>query len=139
MNSNRKFKKMKILFVCKHNRFRSKIAEAYFNKINKNKKITASSAGVFKGYPVDVNVINIGKKYGLKINRKTNGLNEKNVREMNIVVIVANDVPASIFDGKVKKIISWKISDSAQSNKNKIEEIMKLIIEKVDDLVRGLR
>jgi len=27
---------MKIPFICKYNRFRSKIAEAYFNKINKN-------------------------------------------------------------------------------------------------------
>jgi len=37
---------MKILFVCKHNRFRSKVAEAFFNKLKKNKKIKAESAGL---------------------------------------------------------------------------------------------
>ena len=30
--------KKNILFVCKYNRFRSKVAEAYFNSLNKNKE-----------------------------------------------------------------------------------------------------
>ena len=37
---------MKILFVCRHNRFRSKVAEAIFNKLNKNKEIQIESAGL---------------------------------------------------------------------------------------------
>ena len=41
----------KILFICRHNRFRSKIAEGYFNKINKNVKV--KSAGIFIGNPLD--------------------------------------------------------------------------------------
>ncbi len=30
---------MNIIFVCKYNRFRSRVAEAYFKKINKDKNI----------------------------------------------------------------------------------------------------
>jgi len=37
---------MKILFVCKYNRFRSQFAEKYFRRINKNLKV--SSAGIIK-------------------------------------------------------------------------------------------
>ena len=37
-----------ILFVCKHNVFRSKIAEAYFKKVNQNREINAKSAGIIK-------------------------------------------------------------------------------------------
>ena len=36
---------MKILFICKYNRFRSRVAAAYFKKINKNSKIKVESAG----------------------------------------------------------------------------------------------
>ena len=39
---------MKILFVCKYNRFRSKVAEAMFNFYNSNKKNEAKSAGTNK-------------------------------------------------------------------------------------------
>ena len=43
-----------ILFVCKYNRFRSRVAEAYFKKINKNKNISVKSAGIIKGnLPLD--------------------------------------------------------------------------------------
>ena len=40
---------MKILFICKYNAFRSKVAESYFNKMNKNKKIKAFSRGFIMG------------------------------------------------------------------------------------------
>jgi len=36
--------KMKILFLCKYNRFRSKVAEAVFNKLNHNNHMSAESA-----------------------------------------------------------------------------------------------
>ena len=44
----RKMNKKKILFVCKHNVFRSRTAEVLFNKYNKNKKYSANSAGLIK-------------------------------------------------------------------------------------------
>jgi len=41
-------KKINILFICKHNLFRSQVAENFFNKLNKNKKYKSDSAGIIK-------------------------------------------------------------------------------------------
>jgi len=132
-------KNKKILFVCKHNRFRSKIAEAYFNKINRNKNIKAYSAGIFKGIPVNRKVISIGKKLGITINKKTNGLQEALIYKIDIVVIVADNVPASIFKNKVKKVLVWKISDSQNTEGKSVEEIVSKIIKKVEEFVESLK
>jgi len=58
---------MNILFVCKWNRFRSKLAEAYFKKVNKNKKIKVKSAGLIKGWPLSKNQIRLAEKFDIKI------------------------------------------------------------------------
>ena len=130
---------MKILFVCKHNRLRSKVAEAYFNKINKNKRIRAASAGIFSGLSVPKNVIKINKKSGINIKKESRGLNEKEIFKVDLLIIVANDVPASLFKSKVKNIIIWKIPDiKSQSDKRGIERTSRLIIKKVDSLVKKL-
>jgi protein-tyrosine-phosphatase len=128
----------KILFVCKHNRFRSKVAEAAFNKYNKNRNIKAVSGGLFTGKPPEKNVIDIGEKYGLKINNQSKPIKDEDFRSLDLVVIVANNVPASLFKGKVKKVIVWKIPDTTQDNKKRIEEITKQIIIKVQDLIKWL-
>ena len=130
---------MKILFVCKHNRFRSKVAEAYFKKINKNKKIEVASAGIFSGFPIVENVIKISKKFGINIKGKSRGLDEGEIYKVDLLVIVADDVPASLFKNKVKKIVVWKVPDiTNQSDKKGIEKISRLIIKKVDSLVKKL-
>ncbi|MBU0894689.1 MAG: hypothetical protein KKF48_00295 [Nanoarchaeota archaeon] len=129
--------KKNILFVCKHNRFRSKIAETYFKKINK--KFRVKSAGIFKGFSVNKKLVDIGKKFGLKINRRTRGLSEKLIKNQDVVVIVANNVPASLFKGRVKKLIVWKISDTNQKDTKKIKEVIKKIIKRVDGLEVVLR
>jgi protein-tyrosine-phosphatase len=130
---------MKILFVCKHNRFRSKVAEAYFNKINKNKRIKAASAGIFSGFPVVKNVIKINKKFGINIKEGSRGLDEGEIYKVDLLIIVANDVPASLFKSKVKNIVIWKVHDiTNQSDEKGIERISRLIIKKVDKLVKKL-
>ncbi len=125
---------MKILFVCKHNRFRSQIAETYFRKINKNKKIKSYSAGIIIGTPIAKSVKQIGKKLGLKINGKPKGLKEKLLKSIDLLVIVANDVPESLFESKVRKVMVWKIRDTSQSDLCEIEEISRQIMKKVDEL-----
>lgn len=126
---------MKIIFICKHNRFRSKLAEAYFKKVNKNKNITAISRGIFKGIPVAKNVIDIGKKFGLKISKTTKGVTEKELLEADLIIITANDVPISLFKPRFNKTIQWEISDTSQNDKESIEKIAKQIFKKVDELV----
>ena len=128
----------KILFVCKHNRFRSKIASAYFRKINRNKKIIVYDAGIIRGIPVARTVIKICKKFGITLNSNPNPIKEELLKQIDLVVIVANNVPASIFKGRVEKIIVWKIPDSRQSDEKKIGRIVKKIMNKVDKLNRKL-
>ena len=62
---------MRILFVCKHNKFRSKVAETIFNKLNKNQGTEAESAGFTLDElrpHVEKNVVKIMKEKGYEVN-----------------------------------------------------------------------
>ena len=110
--------KENILFVCKYNRFRSKVAEAYFNKINKNRNITAKSLGIIKGNPISKDAKIAAKKYGLNIGGEPKTLSSKLLSKTNRIIIVADDVPKEIFkykDRYLQKILVWKIKDDIKS------------------------
>ena len=128
----------KILFICKYNRFRSKIAEAYFNKINKNKKIKARSAGLIQGDPTPRNTIKIAKNLGINVKGTPRTTSTRLLSAQDLVVIVANNVPKKIFKDDAKKIIVWKIPDAkATDNKNIIKSI-KLVMNEVKKLNKPL-
>ena len=94
-----------ILFVCKHNRFRSVIAEAFFKKLNKDKKIKAKSAGVIVGNPVGKGVRRVAKSLNLQIKTRPDHLSQKLLQWQNIIVIVADNVPHSLFaNKKIKRV-----------------------------------
>jgi len=132
-----KTKVKNILFVCKNNRFRSKVAEAYFKKINK--KIKVSSAGLFQGFPMSKKTIVIAKGLGLKLKGKPRAMSNKLLTEQDIIIIVANDVPEKVFIKRYcKKIIVWKIPDAGKIEKKAIEKPIKEIIKKVDALNKQL-
>lgn len=94
---------MRILFICKYNRFRSRIAEAYFKKINRNKNIKVSSGGIIIGIPVAKTVKRIAKKLGFRIFGKPKGIREDLLVKTDLLVIVANDVPSYLFAKKSQK------------------------------------
>lgn len=125
---------MKILFICKYNRFRSQIAEAYFKKINKNKNVKSDSAGIISGIPIAKSVKDIGKKLGFKVKGKPKGINEKLLKEADLIVIVANDVPESLFGTKNKKLVKWNIPDVCQADLCSIERVAKMIMKKIEEL-----
>ncbi len=129
---------MNILFVCKHNRFRSQVAENYFRKINKNKNIKSYSAGLFIGSDIAKTTKKVGRKLGIRISGRPKGISEKLLKKIDLIVIVANDIPEQLFEGKAKKIMVWKIRDTMQSDFAGVEEISKQIMEKVDELNRTL-
>jgi len=134
-------KKTNILFVCRYNRFRSRIAKAYFDKINKNKNIKTKSAGVIEGSPVDKNALRITKKVGLNIKGKPQGLTSPLMKWQNITVVVADNVPPQIFDRNKKygkKVIVWKIKDCDEKINRTGEKVLKDIMKKVDQLVKNL-
>jgi len=134
-------KKINILFVCRYNRFRSRVALAYFNKVNKNKNVKAKSAGLIKGNPLSPFTIGVAKELGLDIKGKTQGLSSKLMAWQNVTVMVADDVPPQVFDKNKrygKKVIVWKIKDIAENNKLAIKKIIKSIMVRVDILNRQL-
>ena len=133
---------MNILFVCKYNRFRSKIAEAYFNKINKNKNLHVYSAGIIPGhYPLDREEVEIARKNGIRLSGRPKGLNTDLLRKTDLIIIVADNVPRGIFkyEGYKGKVIVWRVKDITYTDgKVLIEKRIKKIINKVRKLVKKL-
>ncbi len=132
--------KMKnILFVCRFNRTRSRIAAAYFNKINKNENFNAKSAGLFKGSPVGKEDIKLAKKFGIDIRGRVQPISSKILAWQTRTIIVADDVPPQIFDRNVKngmELTTWKIRDTKYQKNS--DNLVKDIIVKVDDLIKQL-
>jgi len=134
-----------ILFICKFNRFRSRVAEAYFKKINKDKMIGVKSAGLIEGsYPLNPAQVKEAKRFGLNINGLPKGISTKLLVWHDILVIVADDVSKKIFsDSKRygKKIVVLKVKDNLTGNGVSATDSIKKVIKKVDwfnkKLVKG--
>ena len=126
---------MKILFLCKHNRFRSKVAETIFNKLSNDK---AESAGLhldeLRPY-VEKNVIEIMKEKGYEIGGVPRKFNKEMIKNFDLIVVVVDDVDLSGFKGKM---IKWKIPDCNANDIVKIREIIDEIEEKVKKLISDL-
>ena len=118
---------MNILFICKWNRFRSKFAEAYFKKINRNKRIKVKSVGL-----IEVNVPlrpgeklrnkYIKKNFGLVLSTKSKGINVKTLEWADKIFIVADDVPKDILFSHWRwkdKFTVWDIEDEPLGTNNK--------------------
>jgi len=131
---------MKILFICKFNRFRSKFAEAFFNKFNKNKKNRAKSAGLIKGNPISKNTFDLAAQKGLKLIGKPRGINVDLLLWCDILIIVADDVPKAVFEDKrrQRKILIWNIRDTKSEQKDRLEKIVSSIELKVKKLISSL-
>ena len=141
----------KILFVCKNNVFRSRIAEYFFKKLNKNKNYTAESSGIIKWNERDLEkdggyheVKRVTKKLGIKLSGNSKGVNSSLLKETDILVIVADDVPSFLFKDKKAfngKIIVWKAKDVEKGDKNdeKRYRSIKFIERKVREFVKKLK
>ena len=130
-----------ILFVCKHNRFRSKVAEAFFKRYNKNESYKAYSAGLLPGgYPLDKIQIKVAKEFGINLKGKPKPISMDLLVKTNIVVIVADNVPSEIFHNKKysREEIVWKIADTKNNNPKEVYDIIKKIEKRVEHLVESL-
>jgi len=127
----------RILFICKHNRFRSKVAEALFKKYNKNKKIKTDSAGINLDYLlVAKNVVKALKEFGINnVNKYPKKAVKKLVNDSDLIVIVADNVSRRIFKEYKKRIIVWKISDTKQDDYKGILKRAKSIEKRIKNLV----
>jgi protein-tyrosine-phosphatase len=132
---------MNILFVCKYNRFRSRVAEAYFNKINKNKHLKAISRGLIQGdYPLNKSEVSAAKKFGINIEGKPKAMNIALLKKIDLIVIAADNVPEHVFYTTFKKrILLWNIKDIEHyDGKDLIERKIKRIMKKVEKLLQKL-
>lgn len=129
-----------ILFICRHNRFRSKVAEAYFKKVNKSPKLFAKSAGTIKGsYPLDKNQVRIAKELGVNMKGKPQGLSTDLLRWSDLQIIVADDVPKILLNNSErfgKKLIVWKIPDAHHTDKKGIRKSITMIKSKIDEFIK---
>ena len=133
----------KILFVCKYNAFRSRVAEEYFNKTSPENK--AISRGIIMGENSDWVQRNIAKSLlGINIaKRKPLPLSFQSMRDADLIIVAANYIPKIIFNYPLpsiqKKLIIWKIKDEQARNKKNITRIVLKIKKKVDELNKKLQ
>lgn len=137
------FKKIKnIIFICKYNAFRSKVAESCFNKLNQNKKINAISRGFIMGGSADYVQKSVAKKFDVEIKGNSKPVNLKELIKADLIVVVANDIPKIMFNYWIKpvnkKVIIWKIKDEQRMNKKNIQKIVLKIKRKVSKLIKRL-
>ena len=130
---------MNILFICKHNRFRSKIAESIFNKLNKNWSNESKSAGIIPGsYPLDKTEVQAAKELDIKLERKPRVIEEELLKWSNILIVVADDVPKETFskyEKEGRKIEFWDVEDLKVDDKEKAKGIILKIKDKVENFV----
>jgi protein-tyrosine-phosphatase len=131
-----------ILFICKFNKFRSQVAEAYFNQINKNKNLKASSAGFILPLTASLqpNQVKVAKQNGVIMKGKPKSLTAKMLQKAQIYIIVADDIPPAIINAKKyhKKMLVWKVKDSHHNDEKNIKRAVLQIKNKVENLVRKL-
>jgi protein-tyrosine-phosphatase len=132
---------MNILFVCKYNKFRSQVAEAFFNKYNKNKSFNVKSAGLFQGsYPLDKDQVGVAKEFGILINKKPEKLNQKLINWADIIVDVADDVPPSMFEAEKngKKLFYYPNPDTKTHEHEEIRNVISQIKVNIKELIKEL-
>jgi len=131
---------MKILFICRHNCFRSRVAEEYMKKISHHE---IDSAGIIpaKDGPLDLQ-IKIAREYGLDITNKAKGLSPEFLNEQDIIINTADDVPSRLLNHpsyNKAKVINWDVTDVVDNTDTENKEIIENLIKKVEELNKELQ
>ena len=125
------------MFICKHNVFRSRVAEEYMKKINPNHEISSAGLIKFSGdlHPIQKEVCG---EFDLIFTNQSETMSVEKLKEQDIIITVADDVPEDIFFGwdLKDKLRIWRIKDIYPSNMSKegVRSIIGEIIKKVDEL-----
>jgi len=130
---------MNFLFVCKHNRFRSKVAEALFKKLAGG-SVEVKSAGVrldlMRPYVAE-NAKKVLREKGVDGADDTpREINDLDIRWADRIIVVANNVSPEIFPKEKTEV--WETEDTDQDNLEMIRKIVDKIEIKVKDLVKRL-
>jgi protein-tyrosine-phosphatase len=123
------------------------MAKELFNKLNKNKSIKADSSGVIKPemFKELINDLSfVFSKYGIK-RRKPKQLEKKVLKKQYMIIVVADDVPTSLFDSKKNnriKILKWKTKDAykykEKTRRERLERVYLDIEKRIKKLIEKL-
>jgi len=107
----------KILFVCRGNIFRSRLAEAYFNKLRPDSYI-ASSSGVeasrFGAKYASEPARKLAKKYQLELSLSPIQTTQETLDSADVIVFVKDDVykeAKNMFKINESKVVVWDVYD----------------------------
>ena len=62
-------------------------------------------SGLFAGADIAETTKKAGKKLGIRVSGKPKGISEKLLKKIDLIVIVADNVPEELFEGKARKIM----------------------------------
>ncbi len=131
---------MNILFVCKHNRFRSKVAELMFKYYYKGERAQAKSGGILLDFAhpyMSRTVVRVLKDKGIPV--MDNGAKKADdflLKWADRVIIVADNVAPEYFKGK--QISIWAIDDCPEDDSYGVSKRADQIEQKVLELVKSL-
>lgn len=120
--------------MCKHNRFRSKSAEALFRKYNKNPRVLAESAGTLGSlHKTSDAVKKVLAERGANIfNDTPRVLTSEMLKEFDKIIIVADNVSSEGFPSDKTEV--WEISDTGEH----VLEDIRPVVDKIEERVKGL-
>src|SRR3989338_6118361 len=126
---------MRILFVCRHNKFRSKVAEAIFHSLRSG--IEVKSAGVVKDLDpfVEEGLVELLVRQGYQVvSEQSQMVSDQLLAWADKIVIVADDVSSQGFPaGKVER---WEIKDAHDGDPLR-KKVIAEIEWKVKELVKA--
>jgi len=131
---------MKILFVCKYNRLRSKIAENLFRFYTKGSKHEVKSAGI-RSYLLSPFMVHRVKQLleqrGVSIEDESSVIiNEYLMKWADKIIIVADDVSKDGFPKDKTEI--WQVSDIDDKDDRKVKIKIDEIEVKIKEFVEKL-
>lgn len=131
---------MNILFVCKHNRFRSKVAEALWRAFVRDKRFVVKSAGIARDVArayVAANVHRaVEKRGGVIADEQPRVVSKQTIRWADYIVVVADNVDVKMFPHD--KTEQWEVEDADESELEKIRVSTRKIEQHVRDLASRL-
>ena len=137
---------MNILFICKHNRFRSKVAEALFRHYYKGDSVKVRSAGTI----VDLMHPYVSRAVHAVLRERDVSLRDDGAVKLDSfmlkwadkIVIVADNVSPDMFQGREmigsKPVVFWPIGDASEIDVEGIRRRVSDIDVRVLELVKGL-
>jgi arsenate reductase (thioredoxin) len=137
-------KEKTVLFLCVHNTFRSQMAEAYFNKFAKEKRIRwqAKSAGFLKAEKINEKAVLLMREEGIDISdKKPKLMTEEMIKSADKIVVVCQECEAQglcLVLPPDKDIEYWRLPNPAEMEFEKAREIRNQIKEKVLNLISKL-